>query len=99
MKAIVARKRRFTADFDSTSRLVSTENKLQRAPSQPPDAAGPTDPVLGTHGASSSPLLWRPPACLLETVEHSQEGDANSLTKMLRHRTGAFFEMEPLNRS
>ena len=62
----------FTDDFDSTRRLVSTVNRLQSAPSQPPDAGGPTDPVLGTHGSLSSPLLWRPPACLLETVEHSQ---------------------------
>jgi hypothetical protein len=43
LKAIVARKRWFTADLDSSSRLVSTENKRQAAPNQPPATAVPTD--------------------------------------------------------
>jgi hypothetical protein len=40
--------------------------------SEPPGAAVPADPVLGTHGSLSRPLLWRTPACSLETVEHPQ---------------------------
>jgi hypothetical protein len=39
LKAIVARKQRFTADFDSSNGLISTENKRQAAPNQPIDAA------------------------------------------------------------
>jgi hypothetical protein len=66
MEGHIARKRWFTADFDRSSRLVSTENKRQAAPNQPPDAAVPTDPALGNgsedntsfYGSSVSGGAW-----------------------------------------
>ena len=63
MKAIIARKRRFTADFDNTSRLVSTENKLE-------DPAGQTlDVLLKTPSKS-----W--PCALEQSVSISRDGQS-----------------------